>query len=223
MDDHGGNEQVGKRIKHLSKGLVEIQNVPISYDGTVEPRVQFIHQSVGDFLLQHKGHQLIDNTLDTSPIPRSHDSLARACARYLTMIELEWFRENSRLDRVTGVYIRISESELRKTYPFCEYAVRFLFVHASKAEKGGISPLHINQSFGGNQGHVMLCWSYIEGMINLSWRREPETALLYIVAEHGIMSCLVDLLNDGVQMKMNGGTFGKVLAAASSSGNSKMV
>ncbi|KAF7507673.1 hypothetical protein GJ744_010226 [Endocarpon pusillum] len=236
VDDRGNYEQLGKRIKHLSKGLVEIQNVPIhprNYRFTekdkVQPRVQFIHESARDFLLQYNGLRMIDTTLGTSPIPRSHDFLARACMRYLKMKEFQWFRESSRFEYKKDTSRKIGGNEvnhLRETYPFSEYAVQFVFKHASEAEKGGIFPVHLNHSFGGNQGQVFLTWRHLDDMMNhVSFVavQGPETALMHVVAEHGILSCLIDLLNEGVPVNLNGGRFSNVLIAASWAGNPKMV
>ncbi|ERF73935.1 hypothetical protein EPUS_05358 [Endocarpon pusillum Z07020] len=236
VDDCGSYEQLRKRIKHLSKGLVEFQNVSIgtwdkfTFKVIAQPRVQLIHESARDFLLQYNGLRMIDNTLGTSPIPRSHDFLARACMRYLTMKEFQWFRENSHFDceRLISqrVIIKNELNNLRETYPLCEYAVQFMFKHASKAEKGGIFPVHLNHSFGGNQGQVFLTFMHINDIMNhISFDeiQGRETALMHVVAEHGILSCLVDLLNEGVPVNLNGGSFSNVLIAASWTGHPKMV
>ena len=67
LDD---DAQIEKVLRIMSKGLVEIKKV---YSGGSATRrrtqdsriVQFIHESVRDFLLHHDGLQLIDRELVT--------------------------------------------------------------------------------------------------------------------------------------------------------------
>jgi hypothetical protein len=91
---------VKKVLRTLSRGLVEIkQAYPGGGDsGNKETarqriqdrrRVQFIHESVRDFLLHHDGLRLIDPDLGQSAVGKSHDQLTKACVSYLNIEELQ--------------------------------------------------------------------------------------------------------------------------------------
>lgn len=75
--------QMKKRINSLSGGLVEVKLHPkIHDDESDEPTVQFIHQSVNDFLEKDKFQcLLVDSSLNA--IVLGHDQLARSYINFL--------------------------------------------------------------------------------------------------------------------------------------------
>lgn len=118
-----------RRIKDLSKGLIEIKSREI-FTITVDDEsfireAQFIHQSVPDFLV--KGHQVIPALFEDtySPVGAGHSKIARACVMYLGLAEL-W------------VAAKHSWYHLTNDFPLADYAAQFLHQHISKAEAGGI-------------------------------------------------------------------------------------
>src|SRR6266498_5259378 len=100
-------------------------------------KVQFIHESVRDFLLQHNGHglRLIDPRIDQFAVGKSHDYLTKVCVSYLSTEELQ-------IDQVPNIYDNFADrqaaasdvAKLYTEYVFWDYAVRSLFEHATKAE-----------------------------------------------------------------------------------------
>ena len=84
------DEDMEKRVISLSQGLVEVET-----HGS-ERIVQFVHQSVMDFLLQQGFHllfeQLPDEPLKGSIIARGHFLISRACIKYISMDEVSAFR-----------------------------------------------------------------------------------------------------------------------------------
>src|SRR5271168_3566000 len=70
-------------ITSISKGLVEVRK------GTVaEDTVQFIHESVNDFLIRNQRLQKLDPALKPHAVGASHDRLASCCMSYIMQKEL---------------------------------------------------------------------------------------------------------------------------------------
>ena len=76
------DEDLKPVVYDLSKGLAEVQE----YDG--EPIVQFIHQSVQDYLLD-KGFQVLDYSIAGNVIGHGHLWISRSCIEYLSMEEVQ--------------------------------------------------------------------------------------------------------------------------------------
>jgi hypothetical protein len=76
------SEVIKRFITSTSKGLIEVRK------GDTET-VQFIHESVKEFLLRNKRLQMLDPTLKPDAIGASHDRLIACCMSYITMKELE--------------------------------------------------------------------------------------------------------------------------------------
>ena len=74
-------------VYDLSKGLVEVKQ-----HGS-ELIVQFIHQSVQDFLLD-KGFQVLDNSIAGNVIGHGHLWISRSCIEYLFMVEVHDFADS---------------------------------------------------------------------------------------------------------------------------------
>ena len=69
------------RITDLSGGLVEIRGErhPLDDSG----RLQFIHTSVKEFLIENSGLEILESTSIGDIVPRGHFYLAKSCVRYL--------------------------------------------------------------------------------------------------------------------------------------------
>src|SRR5438045_8951152 len=72
-----------------SKGLIEVRK------GRTET-VQFIHESVNDFLLRNKRLQTLDPTLEQQAIGSSHDRLMACCMSYIMIKEHRPLLKHSR-------------------------------------------------------------------------------------------------------------------------------
>ncbi|PVH70777.1 hypothetical protein DL98DRAFT_504258, partial [Cadophora sp. DSE1049] len=70
------SEDVQRRITSSSKGLIETRK---GGDKTV----QFIHETVNDFLLRHRRLQTLDPALELNVIGTSHDCLRACCMSYI--------------------------------------------------------------------------------------------------------------------------------------------
>ena len=77
------SEDMERRLKDLCRGLAEVKQ------HKNERVVQFIHQSVNDFLIPD-GLRILDNSLESKDITigRIHFRLSRSCLKYIAMEEI---------------------------------------------------------------------------------------------------------------------------------------
>jgi hypothetical protein len=147
-DEYSENDdQVERLLRTLSKGLVEIKGAKLGDDvflslGTSDWRgisrcriVQFIHESVRDFLLNRDGLQIIDSNLSQLALGKSHDVLTKACIQHL-----------HKYDKAASDVVSSC-----KQFIFWEYAVRSLFKHAARAEAAGIEQRYLAPTFSQDQ------------------------------------------------------------------------
>ncbi|KAI9687465.1 MAG: hypothetical protein M1822_002075 [Bathelium mastoideum] len=132
--------QISKKVKSLTGGLAEV----------VQLRIQFIHQSVKDYLVSGSpnGFYRLSDTWDNG---KAQFQLVRSCIRYLTMPESFLAAQKFRKDSYHLTYeatisnpmkhVNVSKIErlvsyVRNSLPFTEYCVHHWTVHAaeSKAE-----------------------------------------------------------------------------------------
>ncbi|VUC31548.1 unnamed protein product [Clonostachys rosea] len=108
-----------------SKGLGEVT-------GSLLPTVQFIHESVKDFLLDADGLQRLWPDAGNDFKGKSHLRLRDICLQYLP------FDPNS---------LHKNRWELSKDLPFLEYAIGFILFHADKARGSGIEQRNFLSTF----------------------------------------------------------------------------
>ncbi|KAM0541674.1 hypothetical protein ACHAPJ_013150 [Fusarium lateritium] len=115
LDTHASN----KLVTSSSKGLAEITN-------SSPPTVQFIHESVRDFLLKERGLQALWPDLGFEWEGPCHDRLRRCCMEYLNrtteQVEIGMSRK-----RKLGSGVSVSAC------PFLEYAAQQVLQHADIA------------------------------------------------------------------------------------------
>ncbi|PQE25311.1 hypothetical protein CJF30_00000012 [Rutstroemia sp. NJR-2017a BBW] len=126
-------------VKGLSGGLVEVHYNEPFYT------VQFIHQTVVDYLLPDGLKYLLAATTDPSRlevfarlvsssdsviIGGSHQRLSRSCLNYLRLGDVIEERQDWKIEEEGGLDVK---------YPFVRYATDGWMFHAEKAERQGIS------------------------------------------------------------------------------------
>ena len=114
------NEDMERRLKDLCRGLAEIKQ------HENERVVQFIHQSVNDFLVSD-GLRILDNSLKSKDITvgRAHFQLSRSCLKYIAMEEIGY-----RLDGMASTDL--------PSKSFGRYAAKSWPLHSEIAEAKGI-------------------------------------------------------------------------------------
>lgn len=131
-DWSGTVEGFERRVKHLSRGLIEFQTREFweQYELNGEDfnrEAQFIHQSVPDFL-QEGGMGRMG--IYSIPIPLlagpCHFQLGISCIKYLMLSEML-------------AETKASRSSISAKFPLAPYATRFFFFHTREADTRGLS------------------------------------------------------------------------------------
>ncbi|KAM7207361.1 hypothetical protein V8F20_002241 [Naviculisporaceae sp. PSN 640] len=138
-------------ILDSSKGLIEVTS-------SETQTVQFIHESVKDFLLESNGLQEVSPELGYGIEGKSHERLKRCC---LAQLEIN--------------------VNANKMFPFLKYATHNVLYHSNLAETGGISQTGFLSSFQARKAQ----WIRLNNRFKQKGARpDVETmSLLYILAE----------------------------------------
>lgn len=113
---HISMDDINKYILDNSKGLAE----PTGRQHEVT--VQFIHESVVDFLIKDHGLTMIFSDLGNQMYGKSHNSLKLCCLRYIEFMESA----------------ELMAPQLVRVFPLKSYAQKEIVYHADQAELGGI-------------------------------------------------------------------------------------
>lgn len=154
-----------------SKGLAEVTK-------SKQPKVQFIHESVRDFLLKEEGLGKVWNSQADDFEGRSHDQLKQCCQRHLIEIftELSIPEELPRPKSEDGKKLRSATSS---AYPFITYACRNLLYHADCAQRDGVDQIGFLNNFPLQQ---WICTDNLFKEHEIR-RHTLQASLLYILAE----------------------------------------
>jgi ankyrin repeat protein len=172
------DKQMEKKIIGLSGGLAEVKH----------HKVQFIHQSVNDFLTTG-GLRYLDPNSTEDFIGLGHHRLSRSCINYLRLGEV-LRADRKRNDWVTAPGL-----------PFIYYATTSWFLHAEKAESCGISQHELAQLFGFPQ-QVFESWIKIYTAIDPSSDKCPMqgSSLLHIASSSNLQSTIRILFQNGISV-----------------------
>ena len=148
-----------------SKGLAETTK-------SEQPVVQFIHESVRDFLI--KDHGIAEIWPDFREL-QSHENMKQYCAFYLNQKAIGEFLEMS-----SEPSTKVAD-EVARQYPFLEYASKHILTHADAAAEHEPQD-HFLSSFPRSR------WIMVSNALERDWfcHYAKETRLIYILAERGL-------------------------------------
>jgi ankyrin repeat protein/nucleoside phosphorylase len=109
-------EDISRFILSSSKGLAEPTR-------SKTPTIQFIHESVRDFLLKENGSAVLQLGVDCTSPGSAHDLLKETCQRYFLSISLNHSLKDSK--------------QTVKMFPFLDYSISHVFEHAELAASHG--------------------------------------------------------------------------------------
>ncbi|XTI89669.1 hypothetical protein V2W45_1404203 [Cenococcum geophilum] len=166
-------------ILNSSKGLAEITKSKIQ-------KVQFIHESVKDFLLKENGLGNIWPELGRNFQGQSHERLKNCCLNYISTDVSTHLGLPKSLPKASSQKAVDFRQSATSAFPFLDYAVRNVLYHADIAAGCGIAQENIIQSF------PLARWIKLNNLFEKhEVRRHTEgVSLLYILAE-GNMSNLI--------------------------------
>ncbi|KAI1636262.1 hypothetical protein F4809DRAFT_391707 [Biscogniauxia mediterranea] len=171
-NDHVTPEIIDRFILSASKGLAEVTR-------SKKPTVQFIHESVRDFLLKHCNIPKLWSEYNTRFPEKSHEKLANHCLHYLEMdIVLSSVSVPKPLGHASSDKSKHLRETIKSKFPFLEYAVRNVFYHADLAQASGICQRKFLQSF------PISRWVTVDNVLaQYDTRRHKCPTLSYLLAE----------------------------------------
>lgn len=211
------DEQMERRIRQHSKGLVEIAKLP-SYEGRSvalsEATVQFIHQSVRDFLAKDKFSLLRDSRQRTHDAD-GHELFKTVCLNYL---KTEDFNDIIVSLKVNNQFYTADEAEaLDAKYPLLNYMVKYIFPHAAQAEKLGISQDCFRTSICSNRGYFERWRCLHDAVVKASCApashaQGPEARPIHVFAQYGLLTRAIAEKERNIDIV--GGSYCSALVAA---------
>jgi len=175
------SETIAKYLLDSSKGLTEITK-------SKSPTVQFIHESVRDFLLKENGLREVWSDLGVDFQAASHDALKECC---LNCIRRGIIDANipDPLPKASSTEAANLRREIGEANPILEYATHQVLHHAEAAVKGGSGQEEFLNTFPLND------WMRWQNIFEKRQIRRYDTppSLLYVLAERDLAS-LIKLL-----------------------------
>lgn len=163
---------VKKFILSSSKGLTEITTSKLQ-------KVQFIHESVRDFLLKEDGLSNVWSNLGSNFEGQSHERLKQCCLNYMSVDVSTALEIPESLPKASTSQAADIRKAVNSSLPFLDYATNNMLYHVNAAEAGGISQKRFLQSFPLTQ------WVRLNNLFEKHKvrRHSASVSLLYILGE----------------------------------------
>ncbi|RBR05989.1 hypothetical protein FVER53590_29300 [Fusarium verticillioides] len=202
--DEIGEAAIGNFILSSSKGLAEVTRVK------KDPTVQFIHESVRDFLLKENGLRVILETGGDIGA-ESHDQLKRCCYKYTQ----SYTEENALRESDSKDHLYRARFFADRDFPFLRYAVQNVLYHANAAEEGHISQTKFLDTF------QLARWIQHNNVFQDKAVRRHTTgaSLLYLLAEYSFGSLIESHQQNQSCFDIEGERYGAPILAAMATGN----
>ncbi|CAJ0553982.1 Ff.00g124940.m01.CDS01 [Fusarium sp. VM40] len=178
-------------VTSSSKGLAETTQ-------SKKPTVQFIHESVRDFLIRDKGLHELWPDLGQDWESQSHDRLKSCCNAYILRQQAEGPKCTSN-----------SRKYMVKKYPLLEYASLFVLNHANAAADA-IPQLQFLDDF--HTPGWIHSYNTVERVSTRKYGQDVD--ILYILADRGLSRLIRARLIDHPDINIEGGRFRYPLLAA---------
>ncbi|GFF40652.1 ankyrin repeat and protein kinase domain-containing protein 1 [Aspergillus udagawae] len=188
-----------------SKGLAELTK-------SKQPTVQFIHESVRDFLVKERGLHELWPDLGFEWESSSHETLKKCCGSYLNHTSVR--------ASISNVFPHGHNllPEISNEYPFSEYASQHVLYHANAAA-GAVPQDEFLSSF------PMSYWISVNNLFEKFGIRlySSDASLFYILADKGFPELIRARLKKDPHIHVPGERYGYPLFAALANGNKDVV
>ncbi|KAJ9668958.1 hypothetical protein H2201_000784 [Coniosporium apollinis] len=197
------NEVMERFILSSSKGLAEVTK---SKDQTV----QFIHESVRDFLLKGNGLNTLRSELSSSFLGLGHERLKQCCEKYIRINLSEHVPLTEPLPTASSEEAANLRRLVSGKFPFLEYAVWHVLYHADAAVGHGVSQDSFVEQFPLGE------WISLDNLFErYQIRRHTSNAsLLYILAEENLPNLIQIEIKRVPHMDIKGERYGFPILAA---------
>ncbi|CRG88629.1 Ankyrin repeat domain-containing protein 50 [Talaromyces islandicus] len=198
-EDRGSLDKI---VISSSKGLAEITK-------SKSPTVQFIHESVRDFLIKDNGLHDLWPGLETEWESSSHEELKQYCNFYLNHPSV-----SSSVENLAPWSKSTAQEEISKKYPFLKYSSQSILYHANSAAK------MISQD-GFLSDFSILNWIKTNNLFEKHKIREYTLAanLFYILADKGFPKLIRTRLEKDPNVHVLGERYCYPIFAALTNGN----
>jgi hypothetical protein len=208
--DEIARDVIEKFILDSSKGLVEITTSKAS-------TVQFIHESVKDFLWKENGLGKIWSDLASNFEEQSHERLKQCCLSYMNVVFTHLEIPKS-LPKASSQEAAHNRQLLTSAFPFLKYTVRNVLYHADAAERGGIVQTSFLQSF------PLANWIKLGNLCEHEVRTHTQhVSLLYVLAEMDTPNLIKVYPSNLLYLKAEKERYGPPLFAALATGSEEAV
>jgi hypothetical protein len=165
-------DDIKRFLLNSSKGLTEAT-------ASREPRVQFIHESVKDFLLKENGLGKIWPKFGSNFQGQSHERLKQCCLDYISVDVTTPLHIPDMLPKAPSPQAASLRKSASRMFPFLQYAVRNVLYHADTAEAESISQADFLDNFPLSQ------WVTLDNLFEKHEvrRHTGSVSLLYLLAE----------------------------------------
>ncbi len=207
-------EEMERRLKDLCRGLAEIKE---HENGRV---VQFIHQSVNDFLLQ-EGLRILDNSSGSTDqaIGRAHLRISGSCIKYIAMEEVGCWVEQMKQGTSKSKDVPVEILLLR-------YAATELFSHVEMVGTTEMPHRALLNFFQWPSNQILQRWKDISN-ITRPYSREHRlkgASLLQVASYFGLLSLLKELLEIGVDLEAKDSNYARTpLSFAAKNGHEAII
>lgn len=215
-------DRLTRFILNCSRGLVEVVEVAPSQAAVV----QFIHETVREFLLDKDGLASIVRALATNLAGISHEILRIACLRCISTNDIPTeYKIYITAAHKNNASLEMFRSDMRLKLPFLDYAISHLFDHAEQAQQYDIS----QQAFLTGQvdakglwpGSHRLWWNVLERYKHK--KVQPDVTVVQFFIQRQYRSLLSVLLSVSNTANMICGGYRSLLQFASYCGSIKPV
>ncbi|KAL7958586.1 hypothetical protein V8C34DRAFT_323989 [Trichoderma compactum] len=193
-----------------SKGLAELVK-------SKARTVQFIHESVRDFLIKDNGiRQLWPNHAENFE-SYSHDRLKQCCDNYCNIDISERVPQGEPMPKASSEEAKELRTRVSEEFPFLDYATRHVLHHANAAEHD-IPQATFLRNFS------LKRWLHLYNFFQQHEVRRytTEASLVYILAEHNLPSLVRRAVNSGFDAHPKGERYGYPLLAALKNGHEEV-
>ncbi|KAK3310943.1 uncharacterized protein B0T15DRAFT_519936 [Chaetomium strumarium] len=170
-------------VRHSSKGLAEVTRNKAS-------EVQFIHESVRDFLMGRYGDHW--SGAGTNFVGHSHELLRDCCLAQLVAI----VQQNVNMPRDMSPQSVQIRKDVKLEFPFFEYSVAGVLHHANSAQQHGVDQMaFITERFASH----FRSWLKLNNFLEKHGvrRYEDTVSLVYILAEKNLAELIKIYPRDG--------------------------
>jgi ankyrin repeat protein len=197
-DEYEDDDQMEKRVRHLSGGLAEIKSQE------EEVIVQLIHESVNEFLAEGGLEKLAGE--ESSSIEEGHYQLSRVCINYATLEDI----------------CKRAKSGKMHELPFLRYAVIYWGYHMEKAgsattPQNGLPNDHTVR-FEWPSDDITQRWIEAYRIVN----NDEQATLLHYSCEHGLLNSVKLFLEQDVDIECEDNEGQTPLSLAATHGHFKV-